>query len=43
MIMAYDAALAQGLGAVQYEGMMIVIASVRIVRNLVDRANLIGM
>jgi citrate lyase subunit beta/citryl-CoA lyase len=43
MIKAYDAALAQGLGAVQYGGKMIDIASVRIVRNLVDRADQIGM
>ncbi len=43
MIRAYDEALKQGLGAVQYEGKMIDIASVRIVRNLVDRADLIGM
>lgn len=43
MIRAYDEALAQGLGAVQYEGKMIDIASVRIVRNLVERADLIGM
>jgi citrate lyase subunit beta/citryl-CoA lyase len=43
MIKAYDAALEQGLGAVQYEGKMIDIASVRIVRNLVDRADRIGM
>jgi citrate lyase subunit beta/citryl-CoA lyase len=43
MIKAYDEALAQGLGAVQYEGKMIDIASVRIVRNLVDRADRIGM
>lgn len=43
MIAAYDAALAQGLGAVQYGGKMIDIASVRIVRNLVDRADRIGM
>jgi len=42
MIAAYDEALAKGLGAVQYEGKMIDIASVRIVRNLVDRADLIG-
>ncbi len=38
MIRAYDEALSQGLGAVQYEGKMIDIASVRIVRNLVQRA-----
>ncbi|NSX13473.1 CoA ester lyase [Cupriavidus taiwanensis] len=43
MICAYDEALSQGLGAVQYEGKMIDIASVRIVRNLVQRADLIGM
>ncbi|MCW5236335.1 HpcH/HpaI aldolase/citrate lyase family protein [Verminephrobacter eiseniae] len=43
MIAAYDAALAQGLGAVQYGGKMIDIASVRIVRNLVDRADQIGI
>ncbi|MGH8784042.1 MAG: HpcH/HpaI aldolase/citrate lyase family protein [Cupriavidus necator] len=43
MIRAYDEALAQGLGAVQYNGKMIDIASVRIVRNLVERATQIGM
>lgn len=43
MVKAYDEALAQGLGAVQYEGKMIDIASVRIVRNLLARADLIGM
>ncbi|QFZ84004.1 CoA ester lyase [Variovorax paradoxus] len=43
MIKAYDEALAQGLGAVQYGGKMIDIASVRVVRNLVDRADRIGM
>lgn len=43
MIAAYDTALTQGLGAVQYEGKMIDIASVRIVRNLVERADRIGM
>lgn len=43
MMKAYDEALAQGLGAVQYEGKMIDIASVRIVKNLVDKADLIGM
>ena len=43
MMRAYDEALSQGLGAVQYEGKMIDIASVRIVRNLVQRADLIGM
>lgn len=43
MIKAYDEALSQGLGAVQYEGQMIDIASVRIVKNLVARADAIGM
>jgi citrate lyase subunit beta/citryl-CoA lyase len=43
MIAAYDAALADGIGAVQYKGKMIDIASVRIVRNLVRRADRIGM
>jgi len=40
---AYNAALAQGLGAVQYEGKMIDIASVRLVQNILDKADLIGM
>ncbi len=40
---AYEEALAQGLGAVQYEGKMIDIASIRIVNNLIDRADRIGM
>lgn len=40
---AYEAALAQGLGAVQYGGKMIDIASIRIVNNLLDRAAQIGM
>lgn len=43
MMKAFEAALAQGLGAVQYGGKMIDIASVRIVKNLTDRADLIGM
>jgi len=43
MMKAYDEALAQGMGAVQYGGKMIDIASVRIVKNLVDRADRIGM
>jgi citrate lyase subunit beta/citryl-CoA lyase len=40
---AYEAGLAQGLGAVQYEGRMIDIASIRIVNNLIDRAERVGM
>jgi citrate lyase subunit beta/citryl-CoA lyase len=42
IIALYDAALARGEGAIQYEGRMIDIASVRILRNLVDKADLIG-
>lgn len=40
---AFDDALSKGLGAVMYEGKMIDIASIRIVNNVVERANLIGM
>jgi len=40
---AFDDALAKGLGAVMYEGKMIDIASIRIINNVVERANLIGM
>lgn len=43
MKVAFDEALSKGLGAVMYEGKMIDIASIRIVNNVVDRANLIGM
>ncbi|MBY4895884.1 CoA ester lyase [Cupriavidus sp. AU9028] len=43
MMRAYEEATAQGLGAVQYDGKMIDIASIRIVRNVVERADLIGM
>lgn len=39
----YERALAQGLGAVQYEGKMIDIASIRLVQNTLDKAALIGM
>ena len=40
---AYDEALAQGLGAVQYEGKMIDIASVRIVNNTIQKADRLGL
>lgn len=40
---AFDEALVKGLGAMMYEGKMIDIASIRIINNVVDRANLIGM
>lgn len=43
MIRAYEAAMEQGMGAVQYEGKMIDVASIRMVRRLVDRAERIGM
>jgi citrate lyase subunit beta/citryl-CoA lyase len=40
---AYAKAEAEGLGAVTFEGVMIDAASVRIIRNVIDKANLIGM
>ena len=40
---AYDEALAKGLGAVQFDGEMIDVASLRIVQMTLDRAELIGM
>jgi len=40
---AFDDALAKGLGAVMYDGKMIDIASIRLINNVVDRADLIGM
>jgi citrate lyase subunit beta/citryl-CoA lyase len=40
---AYTKAEADGLGAVTFEGVMIDAASVRIIRNVIDKANLIGM
>jgi citrate lyase subunit beta/citryl-CoA lyase len=40
---AFDDALSRGLGAVMFEGRMIDIASIRLVNNVVERANLIGM
>jgi citrate lyase subunit beta/citryl-CoA lyase len=40
---AYEEALAQGIGAVQYEGKMIDIAAVRIVSNVIDKADRLGM
>lgn len=40
---AFDEAVSQGLGAAQFEGSMIDIASMRIVDRVVDRANMIGM
>jgi len=40
---AYEEALAQGLGAINVDGVMVDAASIRIVENLIDRAELIGM
>ena len=43
LIAAYAEAEAQGLGAVAIDGTMVDAASARIMRNTVDRADLIGM
>jgi citrate lyase subunit beta/citryl-CoA lyase len=40
---AYEAALAEGLGAINVDGVMVDAASIRIVENLIDRADLIGI
>ena len=40
---AYEEALAKGLGAINVDGVMVDAASIRIVRNLLDRADLIGV
>jgi citrate lyase subunit beta/citryl-CoA lyase len=40
---AYQEALAQGQGAINVDGVMVDAASIRIVQNLIDRADLIGM
>jgi citrate lyase subunit beta/citryl-CoA lyase len=40
---AYDQALAEGLGAINVDGVMVDAASIRIVQNLIDRADLYGM
>lgn len=40
---AFNQALAQGLGAVQFKGQMIDIASVRHIKNIINRADQIGM
>jgi citrate lyase subunit beta / citryl-CoA lyase len=39
----YAKAEAEGLGAVTFEGVMIDVASVRVIRNVIERADLIGM
>ncbi|SMH56465.1 HpcH/HpaI aldolase/citrate lyase family protein [Mesorhizobium australicum] len=43
MYAAFEKALSEGLGAVQFKGQMIDIASVRHIRNIVQRADAIGM
>lgn len=40
---AYDEALEQGLGAIQVDGVMVDAATVRILQNIIDKADLIGM
>lgn len=40
---AYEAALARGEGAINVDGVMVDAASIRIVQNLIDRADLIGL
>jgi citrate lyase subunit beta/citryl-CoA lyase len=40
---AYAQALEQGLGAINVDGVMVDAASIRIVQNLIDRADLIGI
>jgi len=40
---AYEAALEKGQGAINVDGVMVDAASIRIVQNLIDRADLIGM
>ncbi len=40
---AYDQALAEGLGAINVDGVMVDAASIRIVQNIIDRADLIGV
>lgn len=43
MYAAFEKALSEGLGAVQFKGQMIDIASVRHIKNIVQRADAIGM
>ena len=40
---AYDQALQDGLGAINVDGVMVDAASIRIVQNVIDRADLIGI
>lgn len=43
LLAAYESALAKGQGAIEVDGSMVDIASARILRNLIERATLIGM
>lgn len=43
MKIAYENALARGIGAVQYQGKLIDAASIRMVQNIIDQADLIGL
>jgi citrate lyase subunit beta/citryl-CoA lyase len=43
LVEAYAKAEAEGLGAITFDGVMIDAASVRIIQNVIDKANLIGM
>lgn len=43
MMKAYDEALAQGIGSVQFEGKMIDVAAIRIMKNVVDKADQLGL
>jgi citrate lyase subunit beta/citryl-CoA lyase len=40
---AYDDALAKGLGAINVDGVMVDAASIRIIQNTIDRADLVGL
>ena len=40
---AYEQALEEGLGAINVDGVMVDAASIRIVQNMIDRADLIGI
>jgi citrate lyase subunit beta/citryl-CoA lyase len=43
LVEVYAKAEAEGLGAITFDGVMIDAASVRIIQNVIDKANLIGM
>ncbi|HJN49700.1 MAG: CoA ester lyase [Pseudomonadales bacterium] len=40
---AYEEAMARGIGAITVDGVMVDVASVRILQNIIDQADLIGM